>query len=82
MCAFQGGEFLPHTETVEGDLSVLCMLCVRVFGDACEPGQVRTGQDRSGQEREVRYPSFGSGIYSPLRWVVGRDEEHTIPYLA
>lgn len=49
MCAFQGGEFLPHTETVEGDLSVLCMLCVRVFGDACEPGQVRTGQDRRGR---------------------------------
>lgn len=48
MCAFQGGEFLPHTETVEGDLSVLCMLCVRVFGDACEPGQDRTGQVRSG----------------------------------
>lgn len=58
MCAFQRGEFLPDTETVEGDLSVLCTLCVRVFGDACEPGQVRSGQDRS--------PSFGSGIFATV----------------
>lgn len=43
----------------------LCMLCV-LFGDACEPGQVRSGR------------SFGSGLFATVM-EIGRDEHHWMP---
>lgn len=55
-----GGEFFRIRKRGDGDLSV-CVMLLCVFGDACEPGQVRSGH------------SFGSGLFATVM-EIGRDE--------